>query len=260
MKLAVVQTNPVFGEKTANIAAALKLMESEHAELYILPELFATGYNFIDTDEVRDLSEPFADGETFWALDEFCRTNNCYVVYGFAEEDNGELFNSAGLTGPDGAIGLYRKIHLYNREKLFFQPGDVPFSVFELPFGRVGIMICYDWYFPESARTLALRGAQLIAHPSNLVGAHCPDSMPVRSRDNCVFTATADRVGVEDRGGNEFTFIGRSQIVTPTGIILQRAGDHDEQILISDIELADADNKSITEYNDLFDDLRPECY
>ncbi|MFA6075240.1 MAG: nitrilase-related carbon-nitrogen hydrolase [Negativicutes bacterium] len=260
MKLAVVQTNPIFGEKTANIAAAICLMKSVNADLYVLPELFASGYNFVDEYEVHELSEKFAEGETFYALHEFCRNNDCYVVYGFAENDNGELFNSSGLIGPSGAIGLYRKIHLYNREKLFFQPGNIPFSVFELPFGRIGMMVCFDWYFPESARTLALRGAQLIAHPSNLVGAHCPDSMPVRSRDNCVFTATADRVGIEDRGGYKFGFIGRSQIVTPNGSILQRAGDKEEQIIVSDIEFSDADNKRITEYNDLFDDLRPEYY
>ena len=260
MKLAVVQTNPVFGDKTANIKSAIKQMQSEYADLYVLPELFATGYNFISEAETRYLSEPFAEGETYWALYEFCQNRNCYVIYGFAEQDADELYNSAALIGPDGAIGLYRKIHLYNREKLFFQPGDIPFSVFELPFGRVGLMICFDWYFPESARTLALRGAQLIAHPSNLVGAHCPDSMPVRSRDNCVFTATADRVGVEDRGGNEFEFIGRSQIVTPTGVILERASDHEEQLIICTIELTDADNKTITDYNHLFDDLRPEYY
>lgn len=260
MKIVIIQNQPVFGEKTANIARVLELIHANSADLYVLPELFASGYNFSSQDEVIALSEPFGWGETYNSLYKTCRKNGCHIIYGFPENDYGHIYNSAGLIGPGGAIGLYRKIHLYYREKLFFSPGNLPFTVYDLPFGRVGIMICFDWYFPESARVLALRGAQLIAHPSNLVGAHCPDSMPVRARENGIFIATADRVGVENRGGVPLRFIGQSQLVAPDGSVIIRAGQNSEQVISLDIDLTEADNKSVTEFNAIFNDRRPEFY
>ena len=260
MRLALLQNNQVFAHKQTNIKAALALMASVEADLYILPELFATGYNFTDVAEVRDLSERYADGQTFYALWEHCQQRGCYCIYGFPENDDGRLYNSAALIGPEGAIGLYRKMHLYYREKLYFERGNIPFAVYELPFGRVGMMICFDWFFPECARTLMLRGAQLVAHPANLVGVTCQRDMPLRARENHVFVATADRVGTEDRGGYSFTYTGESQIIAPLGEILARASAADEEIIVCEIDLAQADDKSVTEYNDILDELRPEQY
>ena len=216
-RLAVVQTKPVFGDVAASVRVTLELMQTAPADLYVLPELFNTGYNFLDTKEVESVAEP-ADGPTSKALLEFARKNSCYVVYGFAERDI-HLYNSAALVGPAGLVGIYRKVHLFDRENLFFVPGNLGFPVFELPFGRVGIMVCFDWIFPESARTLALKGAQLIAHPSNLVLPYCPDAMVTRCLENKVFSATADRVGREQRGMFDLRFIGSSEVVTPQGEI-----------------------------------------
>jgi 5-aminopentanamidase len=260
MKLAVVQTNPQFGKKRENIQQAIALMESAQADMYVLPELFASGYNFASAEEVRSLAEPFPGGETFKALNEFALKHRSFIVYGFPEIDGEKLYNSSGMIGYDGTKELYRKIHLFDREKLFFAPGNLGFQVYHTPFGRIGMMICFDWYFPESARTLALKGAQLIAHPSNLVLPNCPNSMPVRCLENRLFAVTANRIGTEDRDGVSLTYIGQSQITSVKGEILHRSPIDKPEIAICEIDLLRADNKNVTERNHLLNDRRPEYY
>lgn len=260
MKTAVVQTDPQFGEKVSNIDQALALMRSVSADVYVLPELFASGYNFMGTDEVRSLAEPFREGDTYRIMKQFAKEHQCYVIYGFAESDNDLLYNSAGLIGYDDKETVYRKVHLFDREKLFFQPGDRGFSVTDTPYGKIGIMICFDWYFPESARTLAVMGAQLIAHPSNLVLPNCPDSMPTRCLENRVFAATANRIGTEDRGGVRLTYIGQSQITSVKGEIHYRGPSDAPAIFSQELELHRSDNKNASERNHLLRDRRPEFY
>lgn len=260
MNLAVVQTDPAFSTVSKNIDQALSLMRTTQADLYVLPELFASGYNFTSKDEARSLAEPFQKGAVFTALAAFAKERKATIVYGFAERDGDEVYNSATLVSHDGTAGLYRKLHLFDREKLFFAPGNLPFKVFETPAGPVGVMICFDWYFPESMRTLALRGAHIVAHPSNLVLPHCPDSMPVRCRENRVFAVTANRVGTEDRGGISLSFIGQSQITSSRGEILARASATGAEIHTCTIDASEAKNKRLTGMNDLFEDRRPEFY
>jgi predicted amidohydrolase len=255
MKLAVVQTNPVFGEVQKNIDEAIILMNSTKADVYILPELFNTGYNFASPEEADQLAEPI-DGTTFTVLHAFARQNKCYLVYGFAENFSDNLYNSSALIGPPGLIGIYRKIHLYYRENLFFKPGNLGFPVYDTPLGKFGMMICFDWYFPESARTLVSRGAQLIAHPANLVLPYCPEAMITRCIENRVFAATANRIGTEDRGGFKFTFIGTSEIISPRGEILTRLTSVESAISVVDINLNDSLDKRLNEYNDIFEDRK----
>jgi predicted amidohydrolase len=257
MIIAIVQTDPAFGAVEANIAQAESLIANEHADLYVLPELFATGYNFIDKDETASLADG-PTGRTFQRMSSIAKRKSCYISYGFAEKSD-DVYNSAALVGPEGLVGLYRKIHLFNREKLFFAPGDLGFPVFELPFGSVGMMICFDWIFPESARTIALGGADLIIHPSNLVMPHCPDAMVTRCLENGVYAATANRIGVEDRGGNRFAFIGRSEVVAPDGRLLVRLGN-ECGVGLAEVDLALSKSKRINEFNDLLADRRPEWY
>jgi predicted amidohydrolase len=260
MNIAVVQTDPTFGNVTHNLDQAIALMGSTRADLYVLPELFASGYNFETKDEVRSFAEPFQRGPVYQALAEFATKRKTTVVYGFPERDGDEVYNSATLVSCESSVGLYRKLHLFDREKLVFAPGNLPFQVFPTAVGSVGLMICFDWYFPESMRTLALRGAHIVAHPSNLVLPHCPDSMPVRCRENRVFAATANRVGKEDRGGVSLSFIGQSQITSPRGEILVRASATSAEIHTCTIEPKEATNKRVTELNDLLEDRRPEFY
>lgn len=260
MRMAVVQNDPVFGATRRNVEQCLAMMSGVRADLYVLPELFATGYNFIDEKEARDLSEPFPDGDVCRMVREFASSERCNVVYGFAEKADGALYNSAALVGGEGPLGLYRKVHLFDREKLFFTPGDLGFPVFDVGSAKIGIMICFDWYFPESARTLALKGAQVLAHPANLVLANCPDCMPTRCLENRVYALTANRVGTEDRGGHCLRYIGKSQIASPRGEIFRRAGTEGAEIVVVDAEISLADDKNVTPHNHLLNDRRPEAY
>jgi len=257
MIVSVIQTDPEFGNIGKNISQAEDLIAGVTADLFVLPELFATGYNFADAAEAAQAAESPA-GPTHRRLQALARRKACYIAYGFAEKAD-RVYNSAAIVGPDGLAGLYRKIHLFNREKLLFAPGNLGFPVVELPFGRVGMMICFDWIFPESARTLALGGAELIVHPSNLVLPHCPDAMVTRCLENRLFAATANRIGSENRGGLRFDFIGRSGVTAPDGTILVRLGEECGAGM-AEIDLSSARSKKINEYNDLLADRRPEWY
>jgi predicted amidohydrolase len=260
MTIAVVQMNPDFGRIRENIRRAISLMESTRAELYVLPELFNAGYNFGSRDEVAAVAEKADDGPTSAEMQAFAHDHRCSVVYGFVELSNGSLYNSAALVSPSGFEGLYRKVHLFDRENLFFEKGNLGFPIFRLPSITIGMMICFDWIFPESARTLAAKGAQLIAHPSNLVLPHCPEAMVTRCLENRVFAATADRIGAEDRHGHRLAYIGKSEIVSPHGNILVRLSGDKEEVGVVDVDPTLADEKRINEFNDVLRDRRTEFY
>ena len=122
-------------------------------------------------------------------------------------------------------------------------------------------MICFDWRFPEIVRSLALNGAEIIAHPSNLVLPHCPQAMITRCLENRVYAITANRVGNENRIPNEtLHFIGQSQVVDPDGNILIRASEIEEEVQIVEVDLGKARDKFINSKNDIFKDRRPDLY
>jgi predicted amidohydrolase len=261
MRAGFYQFNPVFGEKEHNIATVADALKGIDTELIVLPEFFATGYQFISMDEVAHLAETIPGGKTTEALVGLSHKHGLHIVAGLPEKKGEHFYNSAVITGPDGFIGVYRKTHLFFEEKLWFTPGNTGFKVFHTDIGTIGIMICFDWYFPESMRTLALQGAQVIAHPANLVLPHCPVAMPVRCLENRVYAITANRIGKEQRkDGPPLTFIGMSQIVAPDSTVVARAPETGTSIMVADIEPEKALNKAINPYNDLFKDRRPEMY
>ncbi len=261
MKTAFFQFSPVFGEVRRNVEKVLHEIGSREVDLVVLPELFSTGYQFVSKEEVEELAENIPSGYTTEKLVELSKKKNVCIAAGIAERDGDAFYNSAVLTGPEGFIGLYRKTHLFYEENLWFSPGDTGFRVWETSIGTIGIMICFDWFFPESARTLALRGAEVIAHPSNLVLPYCPDGMVTRCLENRVFAVTANRTGLEQRGGKEaLSFIGSSEIVSPKGEILCRAGGETEEFGQIEIDPAQAGNKRLNAFNDLFSDRRKDFY
>jgi beta-ureidopropionase len=235
----------------ANVDAALGLIGRKRADLIVLPELFNTGYNFRNRREAASVAELIPQGPTTQMLREFSKRDGATVVAGITERKGSSLYNSAVVVKDGKFLGSYRKIHLFYNEKKFFKPGH-EFKVF----GNVGVMICFDWYFPESARSLMLKGAEVIAHPSNLVLPHCPESMRVRALENRVYTVTADRVGVE-RG---LRFIGQSEIVDPHGRIIYRASGTREECAMRRITPELARDKSITPKNNLLRDRKPQAY
>lgn len=145
--VACVQMEPHVGEKQANVARSIKLIEeaAEHgASLVVLPELANTGYVFSDRDEAFTLAEDVPSGETALAWADAAQRLGVHVVAGIAERDRVRLYNSALLVGPSGIVGTYRKLHLWNNENLFFEPGNKGVPVFHTPLGRIAIAICYE--------------------------------------------------------------------------------------------------------------------
>jgi predicted amidohydrolase len=157
-------------------------------------------------------------------------------------------------------VASYRKVHLFFEEKLWFEPGDGEFPVFDIGPCRVGIMVCFDWFFPESMRTLSLKGAQVVCHPANLVLPYCQTAMVTRCLENRVFAVTANRTGTEDRGGKSLHYTGKSQITDTAGNILSRAGEDEECAGVFDIDPAKALDKQLNVHNNLFGDRRPSFY
>ncbi len=264
VKVAFFQTAPTFGAIEENVEKVVKKLESpatEGVRLVVLPELFSTGYQFRSKRELSRLAEPLRDSIAVRALCSVARKRKMHIVFGMAEKDGRRLYNSSVLVGPRGVGGVYRKAHLFWDEKKLFDAGNTPLRVYPAGSLKVGMMICFDWVFPEVARVLALEGADLICQPANLVLPYCPSAMITRSIENRVFSITANRVGTEERiKGKTLKFIGLSQIVSPDGTVLKRAGSIRPQIGIAEIDIKAARDKWITPKNHLFRDRRPAMY
>jgi predicted amidohydrolase len=230
------------------------------ADIIVLPELAFTGYFFEDRDELYELAEDVSDSSTLKGLTKLCRDSDFHIITGFAEQYKDRLYNSALVVGPSGLVHRYRKLHLFNTEKEYFDPGDTPLSTIEIGGATVGVMICFDWAFPEVARTLALLGAHILCHPANLVLTYCQRSMQTRSLENAVYSLTANRIGQEKRPRGDLGFTGQSQIVGPKGDVLESSGENEEAVVVCEIDASAARNKLITANNDLLRDRRPEFY
>lgn len=262
MKIGVYQFQPVWGKKESNIERiASTLSEYSKVDIWVLPELCTTGYQFISLEQIESLAEPFPEGKSANALSNLSRKIQSAIVIGVMERKGEKFYNSAAVFDKGKFIGIYRKIHLFYKEKKWFSPGTEPPPVLDINGIRVGVMICFDWIFPEMVRTLALEGAQIIAHPSNLVLPYCQDAMVTRSIENRVFTVTANRIGKESIDKDEpLTFTGKSQITSPNGKRLGILSESKEGVLIIDINPNESLDKSVTPMNDIFNDRRPELY
>lgn len=268
--VACVQMEPLIGRKADNLSKTLSLIAQaagQGARLIVLPELCSTGYMFASRAEAFSLAEPLPEGETCRAWCDMARKLGVYLVAGIAERDGQALYNSAVILGPEGFIGKFRKVHLWNEENLYFEPGNLGFPVFKTPIGRIGTFICYDGWFPESYRLCALQGADIVCIPTNWVPI--PGQDPKRevmanilcmaaAHSNSLFVAAADRVGVE-RGQ---PFNGRSLIVSYTGWPIGGPASADrEEIITAEVNLADARRKrNWNEYNQVLRDRRTDVY
>jgi predicted amidohydrolase len=260
MKTGFLQYDVVFGDKETNQEKILSLIGNDRFDLLVLPELALTGYFMPSRAKTGELAEEFASGKTIEFFRNIARRQDGAIVFGFAERAGDKIYNSAALVCPDGTAYLYRKTHLFNLEKRWFDPGDTGFRVFEFRGARIGIMICFDWLFPESARTLMLRGADIICHPANLVLPYCQDAMITRCLENRVFAITCNRTGMERQGDEKLVFTGRSQIVGTCGEILANSDGSSEKLVLQDLDPAVARDKTVTPHNDLLDDRRSDSY
>ncbi len=264
-KIGYVQTHPVFGDRKINLREATRLVEEgvadgANADLLVFPELAVSGYEFRDREELLTLAEPFETGETSRLFKELANRHQTTLVIGYPELADDHIYNSCLLALPNGELVNYRKVQLFSREKELYTPGDKEPPVVETPAGRIGLMICFDWIFPEIARILTLKGAQIIAHPANLVLPYCQKAMYARSIENRVFTVTANRIGSENRIGRHLHFTGASQVLDPQGVTLLQAPTGLEIVSVVEINPEDADNKCMIPGNSLLQDRRVELY
>jgi predicted amidohydrolase len=258
MRVGFLQFNPTFGDKKKNCRAVEDLLKDIVADIVVIPELFNTGYAFLNEKELIDLAEP-AGGETYEFMHRLAQEKSIALAYGYAESTGNSIYNSMSFVAPDGIVAIYRKSHLFFEEKFLFTPGDTGLNTFEYAGTKLGMLICWDWIYPEAMRTLALKGAQVILHAANLVTPYCPDAMITRAIENRVFVITADRTGDEIRGEKRFHFIGKSQLVAPNGDIIARAGE-ETCSRVHQIDPARALDKKMNMHNDLFLDRRREIY
>jgi predicted amidohydrolase len=244
-----------------NIQKISRLLEGVKADLIVLPELANSGYFYGSPADLRPYAEPGSGSGPFLsALRTLAEQIDGVIVTGFAESGPEGLYNAAAAISKDGVLQIYRKTHLFDNEKNLFLPGNSGFDCFEFRGVRIGMMICFDWVFPEAARTLALKGAQIIAHPANLVLPYCQQAMLTRSLENGVFSITANRTGSETLGDTCLNFSGASQLVDEKGNRLAQApviGDHLE---LGELDPEKAKIKNITNNNHLLDDRRLEYY
>jgi predicted amidohydrolase len=268
--VACVQFEPVIGDVAGNLAAMeerIRAARAGGAIVIVLPELADSGYVFNDLEEVSRLASRIPEGKSAQHLISLAQELGIHIVSGLAERDGENFYNSAILCGPEGYIGKFRKLHLWNREKLFFKPGDLGLPVFDTAIGKIGMAICYDGWFPEIFRQMTLRGAELICIPTNWVPMPGQDRTmepmanilhKAAAHSNAVYIACADRIGVE-RGQ---PFIGASLIVGPTGRPIAGPASYDsEEILSATISLSDLKtSRTLSERNDVIADRRPDVY
>lgn len=241
-----IQMEPRLGRLEQNlerILAGLGDAATAGAQLAVFPECALSGYGF--SSKAEGLAHAVEiDGPEVAKVAELAARTGCGCVFGLLEHDGSRLFNTCVLVGPEGVLGTYRKVHLpFLGIDRFADPGDRPFAVHDLGGLRVGMHICYDGSFPETARTLTLLGADLVVLPTNWpTHSECAAEhmIPTRSMENTIYFMAVNRVGEE----SGFRFIGSSSIADPSGRILARAGEG-EEVIVADVDPKKARDKHL---------------
>ena len=269
MVVASAQLAPILGDLDGNrtrAAQAIAAAAAAGARLVVLPELANTGYALGDESQARELGEP-ADGPTVSGWRALADAHDLVIVGGFCELDElGAPRNSAAVVCPGADVTVYRKTHLWNREQLIFRAGDAPPPVVDTPAGRIGVAICYDAFFPEVMRGLAVAGADVIAVPMNSpLEGEPTEPLAVEivlavaaANTNRVFVVQADRCGPE-RG---IEWAGASVICDPDGrMVAGPVADRTQTALLcAAITPARARDKRLGSRNDVLADRRTDLY
>lgn len=269
IRVSCVQFAPEIGAVADNVARASDLVRAaagEGSSLVVLPELASTGYVFRSREEAASLAEAVPEGPTTRAWAALAAELGIHIVAGIAERSGDRLYNAAVIVGPAGYLGTYRKAHLWDQENVFFARGDLGFPVFDTALGKVGVAICYDGWFPETFRRLALGGAEIVCIPTNWVpmpdqpageAAMANTLHRAAAHSNGIFIACADRVGTE-RGQ---PFEGQSLIIGPKGWPLAGPASRDGTEIVSAlVDLDEAGRKDLNGFNSLLRDRRTDIY
>jgi len=259
MRIGFLQLRPKFGAVKKNVKKAVTLLSRVSDATIVLPELFNTGYLFRNEAELASLAESVREGYTVGEMKKIARKQRLNLVFGMAQKYKGKFYNSAVFVSDNGRVEVYQKVHLFDREKLFFTRGNA-LKVVSTDDAKLGLLLCFDWIFPEVGRVLTLRGAHVLCHPSNLVLPFAQDAMKTRCIENGVYAVTANRIGSERRGTITLTFTGGSQVVDPKGNVLISAGDKSESLKVIEINVGEANNKNITANNNIIEDRIPAVY
>ncbi|MCK9302195.1 MAG: hypothetical protein PHU62_00735 [Bacteroidales bacterium] len=261
--IAAIQFTPLFRSMEANIAAINNIIGKTNTDIIVFPELSISGYAFINKEDALEYSQT-ADELAYLTTQN--DDNKSVIIIGFAERQDDKVYNSALILFPDKTYKVYRKTHLFYNERFCFSEGDSGFFVVQHPFCdcRIGIMICYDWRFPESARTLALQGADIIVCPANLVTPLWEIGMKSRALENNVYLSVANRCGIETQQTNgkaqSLHFTGKSVIYDTKGQEMAQAGAVNDDIIVAELDVSVSRDKSFNSINDIFKDRRSKYY
>ena len=265
LTLAVLQYSPLFGELNENIRDLLAQIDSISADLLVLPELCMSGYSFLTREEAIQMASKSEEVAALFSP--WCKNNNGVLVGGFVEKTNDHIYNSSIIVYPDGSWDTYRKTHLFYKEKLCFDRGNTGFKVFKHPVIdlKFGVMICYDWRFPEAARTMALAGADVIVVPANLISNAWEKGLPARALENFVYLCLSNRAGheirkLEDDTQQVLDFTGNSKIYDPRGEVISSINGTESGVIYASMNVMFARNKQLNEYNHIFEDRQKLYY
>jgi predicted amidohydrolase len=260
MHLSVIQFNTIFNNKELNLSKIEKYINEIDSDILVFPELATSGYFYTDKKQLFKIADEF-ESATVQKFQKLSTQMEKIIVFGFPEKVGDKIFNSAAILIPDQKLSkVYRKTHLFYKEKFIFEEGDTGFEVINFNGINIGTMICYDWRFPEATRSLALKGADLIVCPSNLVTGVWQNVMSARALENKVYMAVSNKIGKESNEGDELIFNGESAIYSYDGSYLAKASSDTEQILTTQIHPQSTRDKSFNYYNDIFKDRRPNLY
>jgi N-carbamoylputrescine amidase len=254
------------GDHDHNLQRSLHFIRqatAEGANLIVLPELANSGCDLGSRDIALGLAEEIPGGPTVEAWRKEVERSGICVVGGLLEKEGDTLYNSAVLSGP-GVAGRYRKTHLWNKEKLLYESGrELP--VFDTPLGTIGLLVCYDAWFPEAARTLAVKGAQILCVPSNAPDDWVPETQ--RRGDltmldvHCIAAANANRVFVAAANRVGDGYLGRSCVIDVTGGVLALAGATEGGLITAEVDLNRAQReKRLADLSHSFEDRNPAVY
>lgn len=257
MKSAYIQFQPILYHIDQNIQKLDGLVDqAKEADLIVLPELASTGYNFESYESAVQCAEEINRSLFVEFLVAKAKQHNSFIVAGLNELVGTELYNSTVLVGPNGYVGKYQKIHLYFNEKDFFKTGNAGLNVYDIGHAKIGMLICFDYLFPEIWRILALKGAEIVCHSSNLLTTNAQKTIPAQAFMNKYFIITANRIGTE----GEFTFNGNSFVANPDAEIIDHASATNEEVRIVEFDPKDSHNKLINPRNHALNDRQPHLY